>query len=327
MNGGAAGSINGATVGDLRRSAAGRLRSAGIEAGAADADWLLAYVTDSGRGSLRDQTVLSTTQLARFEALLRRRCERVPLQHLTGIAGFRYLELRVGPGVFVPRPETETLVDLAIRHVARVRRATTERAPGLVPRLRIVDLCTGSAAIALALATELVGVDVWAVERSAAALAWAQQNVNGHVEQVTRQQSTVRIGEGDVTDSVVTERLLAEAGGFDLVVANPPYIPVDAVPCDPEVRDHDPAIALYGGADGLDIVRFIVAAAARLLRPGGFLAIEHGDRQGEAGPDASVPRLLRGDANFGAVADHVDLAGRPRVTTALRTLADQAGSG
>ncbi len=308
-----------AVVGDLRRSAVGRLEASGIEAADANADWLLAHVTGVGRGALRDRTVLTADQLTRFEAVLARRCERVPLQHLTGIAGFRYLDLQVGPGVFVPRPETETLVDLAILGLAQVQAtATAAGRSGLDLRPRIVDLCTGSAAVALSLATELDGVDVWALEYDADALIWAQRNVDSHRGQVDRAQSKLRIISGDITEPITVSQLSAEAGDFDLVVANPPYVPTGAVPCDPEVRDYDPAIALYGGTDGLDVVRAIVAAAAAMLRPGGFLAIEHGDRQGEDGPDASVPRLLRRDGRFGHIADHVDLSQRPRVTTAVR---------
>lgn len=308
-----------AAVGRLRRSASERLRQAGVEAGESDADWLLAHVTGVGRGGLRDQTVLTTDQVSRFQALLQQRCERVPLQHLTGLAGFRYMNVEVGPGVFVPRPETEILVDLAIRELAQDRqRAVHEGSSGPRFRPRIVDLCTGSAAIALALATEVVGVDVWAVEYDARALTWARRNVDAHCQQVEKAQSSLQVVAGDVTKPEIVSQLLAAAESFDLVVANPPYIPVGAVPCDPEVRDHDPAMALYGGIDGLDVVRAIVAAAAALLHPGGFLAIEHGDRQGRDGPDASVPRLLADDARFVTVADHVDLAGRPRVTTAVR---------
>lgn len=313
-----ASSQGGASVGQLRRSAVNSLRASGVEAAASDADWLLAHVLGVARGGLRDQTPLTAAQLARFQSLLNRRCERVPLQHLTGIAGFRYLEVAVGPGVFVPRPETETLVELAIQQLAQIRAAASPDGPsGSTPRPRIVDLCTGSGAVALALATELIGVDVWAVEYDAAALVWAQRNIERHREQVDRQQSKLRLVNGDVARSETVTQLVAEAGSFDLMVANPPYIPTGAVPCDPEVRDHDPEAALYGGTDGLDVVRAIVAAAAALLHPGGFLAIEHGDRQGEDGPDASVPQLLRSDGRFIHVADHVDLSHRPRITTAV----------
>lgn len=309
-----------AAVGQLRRSAVGRLRECGIEAAEADTDWLLAHVIGVGRGALRDQTVLTPDQGTCFETLLRQRCERAPLQHLTGVAGFRYLDLQVGPGVFVPRPETETLVDLAILHLAQVQATETAAGQsGSARRLRIVDLCTGSAAIALSLATELVGVDVWALEYDPGALTWARRNIDSHRDQVGAAQSRLRIVSGDITKSETASHLLAEAGSFDLVVANPPYIPTGAVPCEPEVRDHDPAIALYGGTDGLEVVRAVVAAAAVLLHAGGFLAIEHGDRQGEDGPDASVPQLVRSDGRFVHVADHADMSDRPRVTTAVRS--------
>jgi release factor glutamine methyltransferase len=202
------------------------------------------------------------------------------------VAGFRRLELAVGPGVFVPRPETEVLVEWALARLA----------PGAL----VVDLCAGSGAVALAVAGEAPGVQVHAVEVDPNALAWAARNVQ-------RTGLPVTLHRGDVADP---DLLAALAGTVDLVTANPPYIPVGAT-VEREVAEHDPPAALWGGEDGLDVVRAVERAAARLLRPGGLVAVEHADLQGE-----SVPAVF---ARWDDVEDHPDLAGRPRFATARRT--------
>lgn len=266
--------------------AARTLAGAGIASPRADAALLLAHVLGVPRGRLLVAGDLTAEQGARLADLVAARARRVPVQHLTGTAGFRHLDLAVGPGVFIPRPETEALVGWALSAAG--------------PRPTVVDLCSGSGAIALAVADELPGAAVYAVERSPAALAWLRRNASG---------TRVRIVEGDVTDPGV----LAELDGrVDLVLCNPPYVP-DAAPVPPEVADHDPAEAVFGGPDGLAVIRGVVARAGALLRPGGALAIEHDDGQGRA-----VPRLLRADGRFADVADHPDLAGRPRFATARR---------
>ncbi len=252
----------------LRRQIAGRLAAAGVPSPDADAAALIAFVV----GHRGFDPRLTQAQRGQLESLVARRCERVPLQHLTGTAGFRYLDLLVGPGVFVPRPETEILVDVALREEFS----------------SAVDLCTGSAAIALALATETTAT-VWAVELDPAALAWARRNVGDRVELI----------EADVRRPLGLPRV-------DLVVSNPPYIPDDMVPRDPEVALHDPHMALFGGHDGLDIVRAVVERARELLVPGGRVLIEHGELQG-----AQVRALLLG---FEDVATYQDLTGRDRVT-------------
>jgi release factor glutamine methyltransferase len=233
---------------------------------------------------------LSTAQRAAFEALVRRRAAREPLQHLTGSAAFRYLELAVGPGVFVPRPETELLAGWA------VERAEEVRAAGRTPR--VVDLCTGSGAIALAVATEVPQARVHAAELSADALVWAARNLAG---------SGVDLREGDMADA------FADLDGtVDVVVCNPPYIPLEAFESvAPEARDHDPALALWSGQDGLDAIRVLEGRAARLLVPGGVLGFEHADVQGEAALD-----VLTAAGRWSDVRDHRDLAGRPRYATA-----------
>ena len=254
----------------LRRRVALRLRAAGVPSPEADAAALIEYVS----GSRSPFVELAAEQEAQLEDLVAKRCRRVPLQHLTGSAGFRYLDLEVGPGVFVPRPETEVLVDIALQE----------------PFDRAVDLCTGSAAIALSLAME-TGADVVAVEVDPLALQWARRNAAGRVEVL-------------VADVCADD--LSHLGPVDLVVSNPPYIPEAMVPRDPEVALHDPPVALFGGVDGLDVVRCVLAQARRLLRPGGRVLLEHGEYQG-----AQVRALLDG---FDEVRTWQDLTGRDRIT-------------
>jgi release factor glutamine methyltransferase len=296
------------------------LRSAGVTSPQVDAELLLAHVTGRPRATLRllDPEV-DPEHAAAFDALVARRCRRIPLQHLTGRAPFRHLELRVGPGVFVPRPETELVVDLVVGHLARAPRP---------PAPVLVDLCTGSGALALALATEVPGSQVHAIERSADALAWAGRNADEHDAAVRAAGSRLTLAAGDATTCAEPDAPLAHlVGDVDVVVTNPPYVPDDAVPREPEVRDHDPHLALFGGPDGLAVIRPLAVQAARLLRPGGLLLVEHADVQGEAAGPLGVPGVLRaqpdpvepGGAAWAAVLDHADLSGRPRITAAVRT--------
>jgi release factor glutamine methyltransferase len=237
-----------------------------------------------------------------FAALVERRGNREPLQHLLGTAPFRYVELAVGPGVFVPRPETEVVAGAAIDEAA----ARAES--GISPL--VVDLCTGSGAIAVSVAHEVPGARVVAVELSPEALVWAARNVAG---------TAVVLLEGDATAALPG---LADAVGVtDVVVSNPPYIPRDAAVRDPEVLAFDPPLALWGdGADGLDVVRGVAARAAVLLRAGGLFVVEHADVQGETAV-AALRAVLDPDGTpgFTGVADHLDLTGRPRYATARRT--------
>ena len=228
-----------------------------------------------------------------YDELVARRAERVPLQHLTGSVGFRYIELEVGPGVFVPRPETESVVQWAVD----AAKAEGWSAPVLV------DLCTGSGTIAFALANEVPGAIVHGVERDPDALAWTRRNAG---LRVTAGDPEVQLHLGSAEDA-----LPQLDGQVDLVASNPPYVATTEghIP-DPEVVDHDPGIALWAGADGLDVIRLVELAARRLLKPGGLLVVEHSDRQGE-----SCPALFRA-AGWAEVADHRDLAGRDRFTTA-----------
>lgn len=269
------------------------LSAAEVPSAGVDAQLLLAHAWDMSVGELQRRQLLGEEPPAdvehRFAELVDQRATRVPLQHLTGSAPFRGLQLCVGPGVFVPRPETELLVDLVLAEL-RGR-----------PTGRLIDLCTGSGAIALAVKHEAPDASVSAVELDPMALAWATRNAE-------------LLGlEVELLAGAAESALPGRDGTLDVVVSNPPYIPVGMVPIDPEVRDHDPAIALYGGSDdGLRIPLEVAARAAQLLRPGGLLVMEHADSQGD-----SLPAALE-RAGWADVADHDDLAGRPRAVTARR---------
>lgn len=283
-----------------------RLARADVPSPRVDAELLLAHVLGVPRGRMFLSDPIDPSDAMRFEALLVRRSARVPLQHLLGEAPFRHLTLEVGRGVFVPRPETEGVVELAIRALS----ADSEE------RLA-VDLCTGSGAIALAVATEVPQSLVHAVEIEEAAHGWAEKNVAAYADRLAAVGSQVVLHRGDATTAHL-ESLAALVGRVDVVVTNPPYIPDDAVPRDPEVAQYDPPRALYGGHDGLDVVRGIATSAAALLRPGGVLVVEHSDAQGEDGGESGVPAVLREHGSWVDVVDHPDLAGRARTTTAVR---------
>jgi release factor glutamine methyltransferase len=274
--------------------AARRLTEAGVESPRVDAELLLAAVLDVSRSRLLTLIDVPDDVAVRFGTLVDQRADRVPLQHLTGRAPFRFLELAVGPGVFVPRPETEQLTGWALERLAGI------------PAPVVVDLGSGSGAIALSLAHECPGARVTAVERDPGAIEWTRHNAVARTE---AGDSPVTVIDGDMTDPALLTDL---DGTVDLVVSNPPYVP-DGARVPREVADHDPPLALWGGPDGLDVVRGLLVTAARLLRPGGRLGIEHADQQGSA-----LPALVRAHGGFTEVEDHPDLAGRPRFTTARR---------
>lgn len=290
----------GLPLGPAVRSAADRLGDAGVGSPRVDAELLAAHATGRTRSALSAAllagAVLTPDQAAVLDALVARRAAREPLQHLTGTAGFRRLDLAVGPGVFVPRPETELLAGWAIG-------VATGDGSTAADGVTVVDLCTGSGAIAAAVADEVPGARVLAVELDPPAHAWAVRNLTG---------TGVELLLGDAT---TLDRDRPELVGLvDVVVANPPYIPLDAwESVAPEVRDHDPAPALWGGEDGLDVVRGVAACAARLLRAGGHVGVEHADAQGSA-----VPDLLAATGAWVGIRDHEDLSGRSRWTTARR---------
>jgi release factor glutamine methyltransferase len=274
------------TVGrrQLLADATARLREAGVASPEHDAAELLAHVLGTTRGQLVLVEEVAPSAAEEYAVLVGRRAHREPLQHLTGVAWFRHVELAVGPGVFVPRPETELLAGWAIDHAT----------DGTV----VVDLCTGSGAIAKAVKDEVPGADVHAVELSETALVWAERNLAG---------TGVDLRHGDLATAF--EDLV---GTVDVVTCNPPYVPLEAwESVAPEARDHDPHLALFSGADGLDAIRVLAHRAAVLLRPGGVVGFEHADVQGE-----SAPAVLTATGRWTDVRDHADLAGRPRFTTA-----------
>lgn len=272
------------------REAAAQLSAAGLPSSRPDAEQLAAFVLDVPRSGL-PLAAFAATPLETFRELVERRARREPLQHLVGTAGFRHLELMVGPGVFVPRPETEVVVEAALEFL----RTLPE-----VPRPTLVDLCTGSGTIAFSLAHEFPQAVVHAVELDPGALDWTRRNAD-------RLNLPVVLHQGDA------EHALPDLDGqLDLVVSNPPYVAEHEVEgVDPEVRDHDPEVSLVAGPDGLDVVRAVEKAAWRLLRPGGMVIVEHSDRQGTSAPEVFAPRWLE-------VSDHRDLTGRDRYVVAVR---------
>jgi release factor glutamine methyltransferase len=274
----------------LLRDGEARLAAAQVPSPAHDAAELLAHALGTSRARLSLVRDVDPDVAERYVGLVARRSTREPLQHLTGTAAFRHVELAVGPGVFVPRPETELLAGWAVERAAEIGAEVAHPV--------VVDLCTGSGAIALSVATEVPAAEVHAVELDGAAYAWAERNLAG---------SGVDLRRGDMADAFPDL-----AGRVDVVVCNPPYIPLEAwESVAPEARDHDPALALWSGDDGLAAIRVLEATAARLLRPGGVVGAEHADVQGE-----SAPAVFAAAGRWADVRDHADLAGRPRYLTA-----------
>ena len=284
------------TAPDLRALVEGASRilaDAGVQSPRHDATALAAHVLGQERLELVLAPPVPDGFAEEFAGLVERRRNREPLQHLVGSTGFRYLTLLVEPGVFVPRPETEVVAQVAIEEAAR-------RTDPLV-----VDLCCGAGGIALSVATEVPGARVVAVDLSVEAVDLTRRNA-------VAVQADVRVEHGDVADPALLHEL---DGTVDVLVANPPYIPPDAEPVDPEVRDHDPDLALYGGGlDGLDVPRAVLRAAARLLVPGGLLVMEHAEVQ-----DAAARAAALATGAFVDVESRPDLTGRPRMLVARRS--------
>ncbi|MGZ0711283.1 peptide chain release factor N(5)-glutamine methyltransferase (plasmid) [Coraliomargarita sp. W4R53] len=277
------------------RSAAATLQRAGVPDPDVDAELLAAFVLGVTRGGVQAAAIrgdaFSSGDMNLFELAVERRATREPLQHITGLAPFRHLELRVGPGVFVPRPETEMVAQLAIDALS----ASASPSPVAV------DLGTGSGAIALAMATEVVQSRVFAAENSVDAFIWTKENF----KKVDAENATLAF--------IDLAHAFPELDGTVSVVAsNPPYVPDAAIPRDPEVRLFDPHVALYGGEDGLDVVRILSKVGLRLAHPGGTIVIEHGEWQG-----AGIREILAADGWL-STATHPDLTLRDRATTALR---------
>ncbi|MHA7262656.1 peptide chain release factor N(5)-glutamine methyltransferase [Arthrobacter sp. TMN-37] len=275
------------------RAAARTLAEAGVPSPRVDAELLAAHLLGVSRGRVRALALTGSTVPAGFAQLVAERAQRIPLQHLTGKAYFRHVELAVGPGVFLPRPETESVVQLVIDHAAGLAGAPDR------PALKIVDLGTGSGAIAAALADEVPGAEIYAVELSDLAAAWAAVNLGPR---------GVRLVHGDLATA-----LPEHDGSFDIVVSNPPYIPAAATPNEPEVALHDPPEALYGGGeDGMALPTAAAASAARLLKDGGFFVMEHAEVQ-----SGWIAAMLRRTGKFSEVRTHLDLNGRHRATSAV----------
>lgn len=238
--------------------------------------------------------------MERFHSMVDRRAKREPLQHITGHAPFRYLDLKVGPGVFIPRPETELVVQEGIEWTTR---------HGMY-RAKVVDLCAGSGAIGLAFVTEVPGSEVWAVEQSERTAQWTRRNLDETTKRYPAIAGNYHLEIADATQMPTLNQL---DGTIDIVLTNPPYVPLADIPQQPEVRDYDPDLALYGGsADGTLIPERIIARAAKLLKNGGLLVMEHDITQGER---LSAFALSYGFSN---VMVHNDYTGRPRYMTAKK---------
>ena len=282
----------GMPLGQVLDAAALELAAAGVPSPRVDAELLAVHVLGISRGQLATAVLLGRLigggQGREYADLIAKRATRLPLQHLTGVAHFRYLELAVGPGVFVPRPETETVVQHAIDAAAGIERPL------------MVDLGTGSGAIAGSLAHELPHAKVYAVELSEEAYPYARRNLEPLGVELLKGDLRDAFGQLDST--------------FDVVVSNPPYIPPNAVPREPEARDHDPHMALYGGGeDGMVMPRAALSSAARLLRPGGFFIMEHAEVQA-----GTVAAMFAASGAWDRVLTHQDLNGANRATSGIR---------
>ena len=280
-------------VSELLSESSGQLKEAGVISPQVDAELIACYCLGISRSELA--LMVATKQefpkdsMDNFQLALARRVARHPLQHITGIAPFRHLELKVGPGVFTPRPETEQVVGFAL-----------EKIESLQSQL-IVDLCSGSGAIAISVATEVSGSNVFAVEKSKEAFAYLRDNA-----------ASYGLSESNLRNEDLEDSLPELDGQVDLVISNPPYIPINATPIDLEVQLHEPRMSLYGGVDGLDVVRQISVRALKLLRPGGLLVLEHADTQSSA-----IGKLLLAQGWL-EIEARADLAGKDRMISARK---------
>ena len=284
---------------ELVQKAADKFAEVGIDSSQVDAELLAGHVLGLSRGGVQAQILMgaavSETQAEQLLNLFGRRLAREPLQHITGVANFRQLELSVGRGVFIPRPETEFVAQLAIDAINR------SLVSGAIKPIA-VDLGTGSGAIALAMATEVPQAKIFAVEKSNDAFPFTKANFETYAA-----KCDATLSQGDLADAFSDLN-----GAVSVVVSNPPYIPAAAIPRDEEVRLHDPAMALYGGDDGMEVIHLVSATAMRLLVTGGELIIEHADSQSE-----QVRQLLLADG-WHQVEAHQDLTGRDRAVTAIK---------
>jgi release factor glutamine methyltransferase len=290
-----------ASVRDVLALATLRLDQAGVDSPRHDAEVLLASVLGRPRAGLTAVTAVDDAQQLAFSQAVDRRTNREPLQHITGLGGFRYLDIEVGPGVFVPRPETEVMTGVAIDELTRFVAAGVESP-------RAVDLCSGSGAVAISMASEVPRAVVTAIELSPEAHAYAVRNARRiSLQQPGHHDVDLRLGD-------MSEGVDDLSGQVYVVTANPPYIPLTAYESvAPEARQFDPPLALWSGTDGLDAIRVVETVAARLLVDGGLVVCEHADSQGEV-----APAVFAGTGNWRSVRDNRDLAGRPRFVSARR---------
>jgi release factor glutamine methyltransferase len=280
------------TLADAVREATAVLTAAGVPSPRVDAELLAEHLLGVGLGRLRALLLGDAPAPQGYAELVAERAQRVPLQHITGVAHFRYLQLAVGPGVFIPRPETESVVQLVIDRLQALLHAN-------VAHPKVVDLGTGSGAIAGSIAHEIPDAQVYAVEFSEFAHAWAARNLA---------PLGVELVLGDLRVA-----LPEHTGTFDVVVSNPPYIPAEAVPNEPEVALHDPPEALYGGgADGMELPTAAADAAARLLVPGGYFVMEHAEVQSRW-----IAAMLKRTGLWSGITTHLDLNGKERATSAV----------
>jgi len=285
--------VPGPSLAQAVRDATAVLAAAGVPSPRVDAELLAEHLLGVGLGRLRALMLGDSPAPEGYADLVAERARRIPLQHITGVAHFRYLELAVGPGVFIPRPETESVVQLVLDWLK-----AREGQPGMA-HPKVVDLGTGSGAIAGSIAHEIPGAEVHAVEFSEFAHAWAAKNLL---------PLGVILVRGDLRNALPEHN-----GSFDVVVSNPPYIPAEAVPIEPEVALHDPPEALYGGgADGMELPTAAAASAARLLAPGGYFVMEHAEVQA-----GWIAGMLERSGCWTAVTTHLDLNGKERATSAV----------
>ncbi|TCN55671.1 release factor glutamine methyltransferase [Rhodococcus sp. SMB37] len=280
------------------------LEEAGVPSPRVDAELLAAHLLGIERTRLGLVPLVDPAMVDAYRAMIAQRAKRIPLQYITGTSPMGAIDLAVGPGVFVPRPETELLLGWALAFLEQYDRRNPV----------VLDLCTGSGALALAIANARPDAVVHSVELEPKALAWARRNA----ETRAREGDTpIVLHQGDVTD----RGLLASLEGIvDVVVSNPPYIP-EGAELDPEVIDHDPHSALFGGPDGLSVIKPMISNVARWLRIGGAVAVEHDDTNG-----GQVAALFSGRRVFGDVAEHPDLAGKPRFVVARRVPTEREAS-
>ncbi len=284
--------------------AASVLEEAGVASPRVDAELLAAHLLGIERGRLGLVPLVDSAMIDAYMAMVDQRAKRIPLQYILGTSPMGEIDLAVGPGVFVPRPETELLLGWALAFLERHGRRNPV----------VLDLCTGSGALALAIAHARPDAVVHAVELEPRALAWARQNAETRANDG---DTPIILHQGDVTDRTL---LAALEGAVDIVVSNPPYIP-EGTPLEPEVADHDPHSALFGGPDGLSVIKPMVSNIARWLRIGGAAAVEHDDTNG-----ALVAELFTQRRVFGDVVEHFDLAGKPRFVVAHRVPTDVEAS-